>query len=88
MKTRYYVDAQGNYIGGFAGSFVLAADEETGKVTRVEHEPAPPAGAIEIPEPPKHGLDKLVAGKWVPYVPPPAPPTLEERVAALEAKLK
>ncbi len=49
--TLFFVDAAGNYIGGFDGA-------------------EPPEGAIEIPEPPAHGLDKLVNGEWVEYVQP------------------
>jgi hypothetical protein len=36
--TKYFVDAVGNYLGGFDGA-------------------GPQAGAIEVPNPPAHGLD-------------------------------
>jgi hypothetical protein len=49
--TQFYVDALGNYIGGFDGA-------------------EPPAGAIEVPEPPAHGDDKWIDGTWMAYEPP------------------
>ena len=67
--TKYYRDAQGNYIGGFDGAL-------------------PPAGAIEIAQPPNHGLDKWDGAKWIPYIVPPAskPETVADLKAALIAK--
>lgn len=37
--TKFYVDQDGNYLGGFDGA-------------------APPAGAVEVPDPPEHGQDQ------------------------------
>lgn len=48
MKTKYYVDLEGNYLGGFSGyksddGFVYAT---------------PPNESVEISEPPSHGWQK------------------------------
>lgn len=44
--TKFYVDVQGRYLGGFDGA-------------------EPPDGAIEVAEPPKHGMDIWANGSWV-----------------------
>lgn len=51
MATKFFVDVDGNYIGGFDGAM-------------------PPAGSIEIPEPPEHGwmVRNMDTGEW--YMPP------------------
>ncbi len=46
MITKYFVDSDGKYLGGFDGA-------------------KPPAGSIEVPNPPNHGTDNLVNGQWV-----------------------
>lgn len=53
--TRYFFSEEGNYLGGFDGSGALAML---------------PKGAIQVEQPPAHGLDRLVDGVIVPYVPP------------------
>lgn len=60
--TKFYVDNQGRYIGGFDGA-------------------EPPDGAIEVPNPPDHGDDKLVDGAWVA-----ATPIVPESVAMWQAR--
>jgi len=51
MATKYYVDAQGNFLGGF----------DSGTAAR---HPSVPGDAIEIDKPPAHALQKLKNGKW------------------------
>lgn len=58
--TRFFVDADGNYLGGFDGA-------------------EPPAGAIEVPSPPPHGLDTWNGSAWVPHTPE---PTVDELLDA------
>lgn len=53
--TRYFFSVTGDYLGGFYGDDALALV---------------PEDAIEISEPPSHGLDKLMSGIIVPYVEP------------------
>lgn len=73
MTTKYYVDQSGNYLGGFSGYQPppVLVTPETGEPYE-ELPPyvyaTPPAGAIEVPEPPETGLDKWVNGAWVPHV--------------------
>ncbi len=70
--TQFYVDAAGNYLGGFDGA-------------------EPPAGAVEIQEPPAHGLDKWVNGAWVLYVQPLSVRLIElldENAATLAAEIE
>lgn len=50
-QTKYFVDASGNYLGGYDGA-------------------EPPLGAIEIPTPPNHGLDRWDGERWIAYQPP------------------
>lgn len=61
MSTKYYVDASGNYLGGFADIL-----DKKGKVL---HETgAIPERAIEVLSPPDHGLQiyDLINNKWIP----------------------
>ncbi len=60
--TTYYVDAAGNYLGGFDGAL-------------------PPAGAIEVPNPPDHA-----AQKWNGSGYDPAPEPVPEQVAMWQAR--
>ena len=53
--TRYFFSVSGDYLGGFDGESALALV---------------PQDAIEVEDPPEHGLDKLIDGVIVPYVPP------------------
>ena len=72
--TRYYVDALGKYLGGFAGFY---KDD-------VEVRPSIPAGAIHVPRPPQHGDQRWNGAGWDPL--PLTHSSLVE--AALELKLK
>jgi len=63
--TKYFVDSNGNYIGGFDGT-------------------PPPAGSVEVPTPPDHGLDKFVSGAWVAHD---SAPTVSERRAVIDEYL-
>jgi len=66
--TKYYVDLDGGYIGGFDGA-------------------KPPAGAIEVPEPPDDARQKWDGTKWL-AAPPAEMPEIsaEDLWAVLEAK--
>ena len=66
--TKYFVDKQGAYLGGFDGA-------------------EPPDGAIEIKEPPQHGLDTWDGAKWVKHVPE-APKKLLDQIIADPDELK
>lgn len=54
MSTRYYVDASGRYIGGFAET------EVNGEVFKA----SAPAGAIEVVEPPQHAQQPWLGDRW------------------------
>lgn len=54
---KYFFSPDGDYLGGF----------DTGSLALV------PFGAIEVEEPPAHGLDRLVDGVIIPYTPPVTP---------------
>lgn len=58
MDTKFYVDQEGNYLGGFSG--YVSVD---GPVYA-----QPPEGAIEISGPPNHGWQKydLTNNVWLP----------------------
>lgn len=51
---KYFFSKDGDYIGGF----------DEGSMGLV------PKDAVEVPEPPTHGLDKLIDGIVIPYVAP------------------
>lgn len=53
METRYFFSIDGDYLGGFQGEGALALV---------------PSDAIEVPEAPAHGFDKLIDGQIVAYV--------------------
>lgn len=53
--TRYFFSSNGDYLGGFEGDSALSLV---------------PSGAIEVSEPPNHGLDRLVNGVMEPYIQP------------------
>jgi hypothetical protein len=54
---KYFFSPEGDYLGGF----------DAGSLVLV------PDGAIEVEEPPAHGLDRLVDGVIIPYTPPIVP---------------
>ncbi len=51
---KYFFSKDGDYIGGF----------DEGSL------PLVPKDAVEVSEPPDHGLDKLIDGEVIPYVAP------------------
>lgn len=59
MRTRYYRDAAGNYLGCHSAADVV--DAVTGEVTAPE---APWPGAVAIDAPPSHALMVLKDGVW------------------------
>lgn len=59
LSVKYYVDAAGNYLGGFAGYVVDGV-----MVPAVV-----PDGAIEVPCPPPHGWQRWNRGGWEPLPP-------------------
>ena len=89
--TKYFVDANGNYLGGFDGYqppdkvVVDAVTDEKTIVPQPFVMPAIPAGAVEIPNPPEHGLDKWINGAWVPNKDRLNAP-IKEKIAALDMK--
>lgn len=54
MSTRYYVDKNGKYLGGWATT------EIDGQV----FESSPPDGAEEVPSPPEHASQPWLGDKW------------------------
>lgn len=54
MDMKYFFSKTGDYLGGFNEAALSQV----------------PEGAIEIKEPPNHGLDKLIDGIIIPYVAP------------------
>lgn len=71
-STKYYVDAQGNYLG----AFVSLTDAEG-----VTHAPTPPMGAIEVPGGPNDGTDVWIGGAWQ------ARPSVDQVAAERERRL-
>ena len=65
--TRYYVDALGKYLGGFAGFY---ADDGA------EVFPIVPAGAVQVPSPPQHGSQIWNGTSWGPQPLPSPDPDL------------
>lgn len=67
MAVKYFFSAEGEYLGGFEGESALALV---------------PSDAIEVSEPPSHGLDRLdlEAKTVIPYV---APIPLSEQLNTL-----
>ena len=53
METKYYVDINGNYIGGYCGAEALALV---------------PKGAIEVPSAPNNALDTWNGTEWIVYI--------------------
>jgi hypothetical protein len=51
MTTKYYVDIEGNYLGGFSGYIDRLTGEEVIAL--------PPNGSVEVSAPPDHGWQKL-----------------------------
>lgn len=76
LPAKYYVDATGRYLGAYSGiqhdDSVEVDDQGIEVVTpgRIDY-PAPPEGAIEVPDPPAHGLDTWNGTRWEPHVPAP-----------------
>ncbi len=53
MKTRFFIDANGVYLGGFGGHVAMVDGKE------VEVIAERPRGALEIDVPPEHAFDVL-----------------------------
>src|SRR5882672_4928370 len=97
-QQRFYVDAQGKYLGSFTGfqhpdDVALARD---GSLILVDGEPVvlkvgevidnAPMGGIEVPLPPSDGHDTWDGIKWIPAAPLPKAPDLTALVQALLKK--
>jgi len=74
MSTKYYVDDQGAYLGGYGD--VIVDDE-------VQPNPALPQGAIEVPSPPDHALDVWDGAAFVPD----ATVLINRHLAAIQSEL-
>ncbi|MDG4877658.1 hypothetical protein P9273_21380 [Mesorhizobium sp. WSM4935] len=71
--TKYFVDGNGNYLGGLDGVWVLqGADEDGNEVRPVWQAPDPPPGAIEVPDAPENVRQIWQNGAWssIPVVVP------------------
>ncbi len=64
MTTKYYVDAQGNYIGGFDGPPVL--DENDLPVAGETQDAPAPEGGIDVPYAPQDARQKWDGAKFLP----------------------
>ncbi len=69
--TKYFVDSQGNYIGGFDGKGALDTV---------------PVNAIEVPTAPEHGSQTWDGSTWSLHVPEVPSPTITELVKALDKR--
>lgn len=58
--TKYYVDVDGNYLGGFCGIQQLIGTYDDGEqvIIHERQEPVTPIGAILVPNPPINSLQK------------------------------
>lgn len=56
LETKHFVNAAGEYLGGFGGV----------RKDKIDEWPDVPEGAIEVPGPPGSLLDRFVDGAWVP----------------------
>lgn len=74
MTTKFYIDDEGNYLGGFDGYqpddiIAIVLDDDGNEIETIITPdyvmPALPIGAIEVPNPPPHGDNKYVNGAWV-----------------------
>lgn len=62
METKYFVDTNGVFLGGFGGRMIdgdPTPDTDPVEYEQVECCALPPDGAIQITEPPAHGFDVL-----------------------------
>jgi hypothetical protein len=69
IVTRYFVDAEGNYLGAYA----------------VKTEAELPAGGIEVKDPPADARQKWTGKKWGPAPPPLDPDPAQKLAAFLAA---
>lgn len=82
--TKYFVDVDGVYLGGFDGVWMpQEPDDEGNEVPPVWQEPEPPVGAIEVPEAPDDARQIWANGKWGAV-----PATVPASVSARQFKLQ
>jgi len=62
--TKFYVDQDGKYLGGFDGGVVITLDENR-KPIETPVEPVVPVGAIQVPIAPPYGSDTWNGSTWV-----------------------